>query len=62
MRKCPGGRRRQRRAIRRFKLENKRHNSEANQVDRQLSLCHIMANKAVVCVVIAGLWNVSRDG
>ena len=60
--KCQGGRRRQRRAVRRFKLENQRHDSEANQVDRQLNLCHIMANKAVVRVVIAGLWNVSREG
>jgi ribosomal protein S8E len=62
MRKCSGGRRRQGRAVRRFKLENQRHNREANQVDRQLTLCHIMANNAVVRVVIAGLRNVSRDG
>ncbi len=60
--KCQGGRRRQRGAVRRFKLENQRHDSEANRVDRQLNLCHIMANKAVVRVVIAGLWNVSRVG
>jgi hypothetical protein len=62
MRKGPSGRRRQSRAVRRFNLENHGHNSEANQVDRQLTLCHIMTNKAVVGVVMAGLWNVSRDG
>jgi hypothetical protein len=62
MRKRPSGRRRQSGAVRRFQLENQRHHSEANQVDGQLTLCHIMANQTVVRVVIAGLWNVSRDG
>ena len=60
--KCRGGRRRQRRAVRRFKLENQGHDSEENRVDRQRNLGHIMANKTVVRVVIAGLWNVSREG
>jgi hypothetical protein len=55
MRKRAGGRRRQSRAVSRFKLEDQRHNSEANQADRQLALSHIMANKATVRAVIAGL-------
>jgi hypothetical protein len=62
MRKWSGGRKRQDRAVRRFELENQRHDSEASQIDRQLTLCHVMANKAVVRVVIAGLWKVSWDG
>ena len=61
MRKCPDGTRMQRRAVRRFKLESQRHNSEANHVERQLTLCHIMAYKAVVRVVIAGVRDVSRN-
>ncbi len=62
MRKCPSGRRRQSGAVRGFQLENQRRHSEANTVDGHLTLCHIMANQTVVRVVIAGLWNVSRDG
>jgi hypothetical protein len=62
MRKCPGGGRRESGPVRRFKLENQRHNGEANRVNRQLTLCHIMTNKAVVRVVIGSLWNVPLDG
>jgi hypothetical protein len=59
MGECRSGRRAQGGKFGLLELENEWHDREANRVNRQLTLYQIMANKAVIRVVIAGLWGIA---